>query len=134
MIQFIVGSKGSGKTKTLIDRINKAVEVTTGNIVCIEKNMSLTYDIKHSVRLIDVDEYHISGYDEFYGFVAGVLAGNYDIAEVYVDGILRVGDHDLEGFSKLVERFETLCGDGVKMVITVSEKPELLPESLKKYL
>lgn len=134
MIQFIVGSKGSGKTKTLIDRINKAASETTGNIVCIEKNMSLTYDIKHSVRLIDVDEYHIEGYDEFYGFVAGVLAGNYDIVEVYVDGILRVGDHDLEGFEKLVERLELLCGENIKLTMTVSENPEQLPASLKKYI
>ncbi len=133
MIHFIVGTKGSGKTKMLIDMINKAAEETTGNIVCIEKNMSLTYDIKHSVRLIDVDEYHVDGYDQFYGFVAGVLAGNYDIMEIYVDGILRVGNHDLSGFEKLIEQLDVLCKD-VKVVITVSEKPENLPEALKKYM
>ena len=134
MIQFIVGTKGSGKTKTMIDMINKAAEETKGDIVCIEKNMKLIYDIKHSVRLIDVDAFHINGYDEFFGFVAGVLAGNYDIMEVYVDGILRIGDHDLVGFEKLIEKLEPLAGDNIKMVITVSEKPEMLPESLKKYI
>ena len=133
MIEFIVGAKGTGKTKTMIDMINRAAGETTGNIVCIEKNMSLIYDIKHTVRLIDVDEYHINGYEQFYGFVAGVLAGNYDIMEVYIDGILRVGNRDMEGFEKLVARFEELCKD-VKMVFTVSEEPGKIPDSLKKYV
>ena len=133
MIEFIVGAKGSGKTKAMIDMINKAAGETTGNIVCIEKNMSLIYDIKHSVRLIDVDEYHINGYDEFYGFVAGVLAGNYDIMEIYIDGILRVGNRDMAGFEKLVERFEILC-ENVKVIFTVSEERDKIPDKLKKYL
>ena len=134
MIQFLVGEKGSGKTKTLIEMINKSAMETKGNIVCIEKNMKLIYDIKHSVRLIDVDAFNIEGYDEFYGFVMGVLAGNYDIMEVYVDGILRVGDHDLIGFEKLINKLEPFAGDNMKMLFTVSEKPEALPESLKKYV
>lgn len=134
MIQFIVGTKGSGKTKTMIDMINKAAAETKGDIVCIEKNMNLTYDIKHSVRLIDLDDYSIDGYEEFYGFVAGVLAGNYDIMEIYVDGILRVGAHDLDGFEKLIEKLEPLAGENVKMIITVSEKAEALPAALQKYI
>ena len=81
MIQLIVGGKGSGKTKKMIDMINASAKTTPGNIVCIEKSMKLTYDIDHSARLIDVDEYGIDGYDMLYGFVAGVLAGNYDIVE-----------------------------------------------------
>ena len=75
MIQLIVGGKGSGKTKKMIDMINASAKTTPGNIVCIEKCMKLTYDIDHSARLIDVDEYSIDGYDMLYGFIAGVLAG-----------------------------------------------------------
>ena len=95
--------------------------------------MKLTYDIDHAARLIDVDEYQISGYDMLYGFVAGVLAGNYDIVEVYLDGILKLGNHDLEGLGVVLGEFERLTGDSVKMVVTVSANEADLPESVKKY-
>jgi len=133
LVQLIAGTKGSGKTKALIEMINHAVGTTNGCIVCIEKNMNLIYDIKHSVRLIDVDDYKIEGYDQFYGFVAGVLAGNYDITEVYIDGILRIGNHDLIGFERFILKIEELCKN-IKVVLTVSEQSEKLPESVKKYM
>ena len=95
MLKLIVGTKGSGKTKTMIDMIDKAVKTTSGNIVVIEKCMKLTTEINHSARLVDVDEYGVAGADMLYGFVAGVLAGNYDITELFLDGILRITDHDL---------------------------------------
>ena len=133
MIQLIIGSKGSGKTKKMIDMINASAKTTPGNIVCIEKSMKLTYDIDHAARLIDVDEYHIHGYEKLYGFVAGVLAGNYDVVEVYLDGILKLGDHDLDGLGKVLDDFAALTGDSVKMIITVSADPDVLPESVKKY-
>lgn len=132
MIEFIIGAKGSGKTKTLIDLINKAAAETSGYVVCIEKNMNLLYDLKHTVRLIDVDEYSITGYEQFYGFVAGVLAGNYDIREVFIDGIFRIGARDVTGFEKFIERLAVLCRD-IKVVMTVSERPENLPVSLRQY-
>ena len=133
MIQLITGPKGSGKTKALIEMINKAVTETNGCIVCIEKNMNLIYDVKHSVRLIDVDEYSIVGYEQFFGFVAGVLAGNYDILELYIDGILRIGDHDLIGLTRFIEQISVLCKD-IKVVLTVSELTENIPPSLHKYI
>ncbi len=114
MIQLIVGGKGSGKTKKMIDMINDSAKTTPGNIVCIEKSMKLTYDIDHAARLIDVDEYKISGYDMLYGFIAGILAGNYDIVEVYLDGVLKLGNHDLDGLGKLLDELNVLAGDGVK--------------------
>ena len=95
MIKLIVGSKGSGKTKTLISMCNEAVKNTDGCVVCIEKAMSLQFSIVPQVRLIHADAYNISGYDEFYGFISGVLAGNYDIKDIFVDGILRIGQPGL---------------------------------------
>lgn len=131
MIQLIVGGKGSGKTKKMIDMINDSAKTTPGNIVCIEKSMKLTYDIDHAARLIDVDEYKISGYDMLYGFIAGILAGNYDIVEVYLDGVLKLGNHDLDGLGKLLDELNVLAGDGVKVVVTVSADMDVLPESVK---
>lgn len=131
MVKLIVGAKGSGKTKTMVDMINQSADVTTGNIVCIEKNMNLTYSLKYKVRLIDVDEYNIDGYEEFYGFVAGVLAGDYDILEVYIDGILKIGHGDIEGLPKLIDRLTQLCKGEKTIIMTVSSDSEKLPESIR---
>ena len=133
MVKVIMGLKGSGKTKKMIEMINESATTTPGNIVCIEKSMKLTYDIDHAARLIDVDEYKISGYDMLYGFIAGILAGNYDIVEVYLDGVLKLGNHDLDGLGKLLDELNVLAGDGVKVVVTVSADMDVLPESVKKY-
>lgn len=139
MIKLIVGGRGTGKTKQMVDMINEAVQTTNGNIVCIEKSMNLTYDLSHKCRLIDMDEYGITGYDMLYGFIAGVLAGNYDIVEVYVDGILKVGckenaEKDLEGLGVLLAELEKLSGENIKLTITVSAEEDKLPDSVKKYL
>ncbi len=134
MINLIIGGKGSGKTKQMIEMINNSIKTTDGNIVCIEKSMKLTYDLDHKCRLIDVDEYHINGYDMLYGFVAGILAGNYDIVELYIDGILKIGGNDLEGLGALLAELDTLAGKDTKLVITVSADEDKLPESIKKYM
>lgn len=134
MINLIIGGKGSGKTKKMITAINESAKTTPGNIVCIEKSMKLTYDLDHAARLIDVDEYKVMGYDALYGFVAGILAGNYDIVEIFIDGILKLGEHDIDGLGALLDKFAALTGEGVKLTITVSADEAQLPESVKKYL
>lgn len=133
MIKLIVGTKGSGKTKTMIEQINAAAENSNGNVVVIEKSMKLTYDITHKARLIDVDEYTIAGYDTLYGFVAGLLAGNYDITHMFIDGILKMGEYDLEGLGKLMAKLDVLAGDNVELTITVSADAAALPDSVKKF-
>ena len=133
MIKLIVGAKGSGKTKTLIDMINEATKTSAGNIVVIEKSMKLTTEINHKARLLDVDEYDISGAQMFYGFVAGVLAGNYDITELFIDGILRIIDHNLEEAEKVLMKIDAITKN-IEVVVTVSANPSDLPEGLKKYV
>ena len=135
MIKLIVGNKGSGKTKTLIEQINAAVKTTAGNIVCVEKGLKMTYDIDHAVRLIDIDDYCIEGYDAFYGFLAGVFAGNYDISEIFVDGTLKVGGRDYEAFAAFIEKLSRLVeSNKASVVFTVSCDASELPESVKKYI
>lgn len=134
MIKLIVGPKGAGKTKTMIDMINDATQTTSGNIVVIEKSMKLTTSINHKARLLDVDEYHVQGGDMLYGFVAGVLAGNYDITELFIDGILRIVDHDMEVATAVLDKIDAITRDSVEVVITVSSTEEALPEGIKKYL
>ena len=95
MIKLIVGTKGSGKTKAMIDMINDSVKTSKGNVVVVEKGMKLTYEVPNAARLIDLDEYKIAGGEMLYGFVAGLMASNYDITDLYIDGILKVLDHDI---------------------------------------
>jgi len=133
MMKLIVGSKGSGKTKTLIDMINAATKTTSGNIVVIEKSMKLTTEINHAARLLDVDEYKIAGAEMFYGFVAGVLAGNYDITELFIDGTLRIVDHDMEAAVKVLDGIDAITKN-IEVVVTISCTPDELPEGMKKYL
>jgi len=131
MLKLIVGTKGSGKTKTMIDMIDKAVKTTSGNIVVIEKCMKLTTEINHSARLVDVDEYGVAGADMLYGF--GVLAGNYDITELFLDGILRITDHDMAAAAKVLNAIDKITSN-IEVVVTVSANAADLPEDLKKFV
>ena len=133
MIKLITGKRGSGKTKVLINLIKEAAQNTRGNVVCIEKAMQLTYDIPYSVRLVDVDSYTIDSYDKLYGFVSGMIAGNYDISEVFVDGILKIGGRDYEKLGAFLEAVEKITSE-IEIVFTISEDDENLPESVLKYL
>ena len=134
MVRLIMGVKGSGKTKAMIDQINTAVKTTNGNVVVVEKGMKLTYDIDHAARLIDLDEYKISGGEMLYGFVAGLLAGNYDITEMFIDGILKVLDHDVTKLGVVLDEIAAIAGDSVKVTVTVSADEAALPHDVKKYL
>ena len=89
MVRLIMGVKGSGKTKQLIELINNAAKDEPGNVVCIEANRNLTYDIHYHIRLIDAQEYKLNSYDMFRGFISGLYAGNYDISHVFIDSLCR---------------------------------------------
>ena len=134
MLKLITGKKGTGKTKILMDMINKAVKNTNGNVVCIEKDAKLTYDIDHSVRLVDSEHYGIDSYDKFYGFVAGMMAGNYDIKEVFVDSILKIGGQDFDALAEMLVKIDNLSASDVEVVFTVSADSSELPDYIKKYI
>ena len=133
MINLIPGKKGTGKTKILVDSIKKAAENATGNVVCIERGMQLTYDLPHNVRLADAEEYGINSFDVFYGFVAGLLAGNYDIQEVFVDGILKIGGRDYDALGEMIEKLAILTKD-INVTFTVSADPEELPAKVRAFI
>ena len=133
MIKLIIGNKGSGKTKVLIEKVNNAAKTSKGDVVCIEQGMKLTFELDHKVRLIDAEEYSIKGYDAFYGFVTGILACNYDIKEIFVDGILKIGNKDLDGLGLLLERLYKQISADVSLIFTVSADQVDLPDSVLKY-
>lgn len=108
MVKLIIGNKGSGKTKRLIDLVNGAVEKSNGNVVCIEKERLLTYDVNYRARLIETDHYKVSGYDAFYGFLCGVIAGDHDITDILVDATLKIGGKDYEALANFLEKVADL--------------------------
>ncbi|MBE6883166.1 MAG: hypothetical protein E7487_01020 [Ruminococcaceae bacterium] len=135
MIKLIVGTKGSGKTKALINLINEAAKTTKGNVVCIEKGLKLTYDLDYSVRLVDIEQFAVSGFDSFYGFIAGVLAGNYDITHVFIDATFKIGGRDIPAFENMILKLEKLLTThGAEITFTVSCDPSEIPEDIKKYM
>ncbi|MBP3760637.1 MAG: ATP-binding protein [Ruminococcus sp.] len=134
MIKLITGRKGSGKTKILIDQINEAVKDTNGSVVCVEKGSNVRYSISRKVRWCDTEYYNISGYDTFYGFIAGLLASNYDITHIYIDGILRIAERDYEQLGNLLEKLDKLTGDDVVIVFTVSANEDELSDNVKQFI
>lgn len=135
MIQLITGKKGSGKTKILIDTINTAATENTGCLVCVERGETLRGSISaRKVRWVGVEQYDVVGYDSFYGFIAGMLAGNYDITKIFVDGILRIGTRNYDELGAMLAKLDALTGKEVTVVFTVSADNAELPESVTKYL
>ena len=134
MIKLITGKKGTGKTKILIDQINDAVKSTNGNLVCIEKGDNIRRSISFRVRWCDVEKFAVEGYDAFYGFVAGMLAGNYDIKEIFIDGILKIGGADFDELGAMLAKLEKLTGKDTTVTFTVSADNSELPASVTKYL
>ena len=135
MIKLIVGNKGSGKTKRLIDMVNDAVKTSKGNVVCVEKGNTLKFDVSHQARLIDIEDYAVSGFEMCYGFFSGLFAGNYDITEVFVDATFKIGGKDFEAFAVMIDRLARLLGEnGATMTFTVSCDKSDLPERVHQYI
>ena len=124
MITLILGHKGSGKTKKLMTLCKTAVEQSKGNVVFIEKDNTLTYDLSHKARLVAAEDYAIKGFDALYGYIAGMCAGNYDITDIFVDSVLKIGGTDLEQLADCVEKLGKL---NVNIVMSVSAAKEEIP-------
>ena len=135
MIKVIMGLKGSGKTKKLIESINEAVKQASGDVVCIEYGKKLTYDVNYRVRLVDSEEYAISNSDMLKGFLSGLHAGNFDITNVYIDNLYKTIGADRangEEFVKWCAAFA--AANNMNITITISDEVEKASEEIKQYL
>lgn len=131
MIYLILGNKGSGKTKRLIDLVNSAVEKSNGNVVCIEKERLLTYNVNYRARLVETDHFKISGYDAFYGFLSGIVAGDHDITDVLVDATLKIGGKDYEALADFLAKVSELSKIAEQdFTFTISADESELPERI----
>ena len=135
MLKLIIGAKGSGKTKTLIELVNGALKETKGSVVCIEKGDKLKFDISYQCRLMDTKEYSICNAESLYGFVAGILASNHDVSDLFIDSALKICENDQASFDAFLAKVDTLVEKlGVNCVMTSSLPVEDATEAEKKYL
>lgn len=131
MIKLIIGNKGSGKTKKLIDLVNATAESSKGNVVCVEKGDTLTYSITHRARLIDAEAYGISGYGELYALLCGIHSSNHDVTDIFVDATLRLGGRDYDQLTAFFERLSAAAEESnTNYIFTVSCAEEDLPANL----
>jgi phage-related protein len=135
MIQLIYSEKGTGKTKRLIDIANADMKQAKGDIVFIDDDKRYMYDVVHQIRFVDVKEYNISGCGEFYGFLCGMVAQNFDIESIYVDAFLKIVQKNVDELEDLMRKIEDLTDkNDIKAVIIVSGDPKSAPDYLKKYI
>ena len=135
MIHVIMGLKGSGKTKKMIDAINSAVANANGDVVCIEYGRKLTYDLSYKVRLVDSKEYGISGSEMLKGFLSGLHAGNFDITNVFIDNLYKTIGTDLAAAEDFVAWCAKFAADNsMEITITISDDPAKASDGLKQYL
>ena len=132
MVELIVGKKGKGKTKVLLDRVNGAVKEANGSIVYLDKSTKHMYELNNKVRLIDVSSYPLKNADEFVGFICGILSQDHDLEQIYLDSFLKVSkleDADvtdtLDQLDKIGEKY------GISIVVSISLDKEEIPEALQ---
>ena len=136
MVRLIMGEKGTGKTKKLIEMINATAQEDNGSVVCIEAKSTMTFDIHYHVRLISADEYNISSNEALRGFLCGLYAGNYDISHIFIDNLFKIVrgecNQAAEDFLNDLDRFSH--DSGVKFTVSVSGDPALATDGMQKFL
>ena len=132
MVELIVGKKGKGKTKVLLDRVNNAVKEANGSIIYLDKSTKHMYELNNKVRLIDVSSYPLKNADEFVGFICGIISQDHDLEQIYLDSFLKVSkleDADvtdtLDQLDKIGEKY------GISIVVSISLDKEEIPEALQ---
>ena len=135
MVELLIGKKGTGKTKALIEKVNNALTVAKGNVVFISNDTNRNiFDVKSKARMADTSEFEIKSYDEFLGFISGIVSRDFDITNIFVDGIFKiVGSDNLDGFESFLNRLETMSQKfEITFVISVSIDAETAPDYIKK--
>ena len=132
MVSLIVGQKGKGKTKELLDRVNADVKNVSGNIVYLDKDTAHMYELNNKIRLINVSEFDISNSDQFYGFVAGIISQNHDIQEICIDSYAKISQQVDKDITENVEKLAALSEKyKVDMVLSVSIERSKFPAGLQ---
>lgn len=135
MVQLIIGNKGKGKTKHLLEKVNAQVTETTGNIVYLDKSTKHMYELNNKVRLIDVSEYSIENSDEFIGFIRGILSQDRDLQVMYLDSFLQIACVEEAGVKAVVDKLDKVSKQfGIDLVLSIGVDEAALDESLKSMI
>lgn len=136
MVRLIMGAKGTGKTKQLIEMINNAAKDEPGNVVCIEADHNMTYDIHYHIRLINAEEYKLNNFDVFRGFISGLYSGNYDISHVFIDNLCKIVHHDVDQETEEFLNWLDLFGErnNIKFTATISADISSATDGMQKFL
>ncbi len=135
MVTLLIGKKGSGKTKRLIEEANATVKTSNGNVVVIEKGAKLTYDLTYKARLVDADAFKIKGYDALYGFLGGMCAGNYDITDIFVDSTFKIAGDNKDELKKFVDKLNELSAEAnTAVTLLISASKDELPTDINATL
>ncbi len=133
MVQLIVGKKGKGKTKQLLDKVNSEVKNIAGNIAYLDKSMAHMYELNNKVRMIDVSQYMIENPSEFIGFVSGIISQDHDLQQMYFDSFLKIANVKNEDVEATIQKLEKISeAQGVDFIISISIAQDDIPESIKK--
>ena len=132
MVKLIVGVVGTGKTKTLIEMVNASAEQSKGSVICIEQGNKLNFDVTYKARLIDTKQFEIEDAQALYGFVAGILASNSDITDIFVDSALKIIGNDTVAFEAMLAKLNKITAE-VNLIMTSSIAVEECPEAIKAY-
>ncbi len=133
MVQFIVGDKGKGKTKHLLDKVNTEIKDVQGNIVYLDKSTKHMFELNNKIRLIDVPEYLVTDCDEFVGFVCGIISQDHDLQQMYFDSFMKIACVEADGIEKVICKLEKISEKfHVDFVISIALDESVLPENVRK--
>ena len=132
MVQLIVGNKGKGKTKVILDKVNSEVKEKSGNVVYLDKDTAHMFELNNKVRLINVSDYSIANPDQFIGFIAGIISQDHDLEDVFLDCFLKIAKAKDEDIIPIITSLEALSNKyNVNIIISVTIDSNCIPEELK---
>lgn len=135
MVQFIVGNKGKGKTKHLLDKVNAEIKNVSGNIVYLDKSTKHMYELNNKVRLINVPDYLINNSDEFLGFICGIISQDHDLQQMYLDSFLKIACLENQDYEAAIHKLEKISEKfNVDFVISISKDEAEFPEDYKSQI
>ena len=132
MVQLIIGEKGKGKTKELLDKVNKEIQDITGNVVYLDKNTRHMFELNNKIRLIDCSEYLLDSPDAFVGFVSGIISQDHDLQKMYLDSLMKVAKVEADGVESILKKLEVVSEKfKIDFVISVSDTESDLSDEMK---
>lgn len=137
MVKLIMGPKGTGKTKALVELVRQAAERENGSVVCLEKDKNLTFDVPYTARLIHAGDYDFGSFEFFKGFISGLHAANYDITQVFIDNLCKMFDEDvnIDTLGKILYALDEFGEkEGIVFTVTATGEPSTAGENIRKYI